>query len=460
MRTMKTIFITIFEGVESKNILRTAILPTLLSHPDVRLVLFVKDARRRGYHEAEFKDPRISYEVAGPLRVTGPDVMFVRLKFLLLRTKTTRLRRRMRYGEQEGTGTASYLLGSLLQYLFARPAIQRLARGLDFALVQSDTYASSFEKYHPDLVLCANLFDEPEVHLLREAKRRGVKTIGIINSWDKATSRGILRLLPDRLVVFNNHVRDDLLRYQAVPRDRIFVGGIPHYDQYISLRPWNREEFFRRLNLSPVQQLIVYAPVGSLFGAADWDAIDMLEQCRRDGTFGDRAELLVRFPPNDFIDQTELRKRPWLRYQYPGVRFSEERGTGIDWDMTFPELEELASTLFHMSLLVCYASSISVDAAILDKPVINIGFELRPRARGVKSPVQFFAQTHYEKALATGGIHLARTREDFVEWVNRYLAYPEFDRQGRKRLAEEQCMFLDGKSGERIARYIITVLLT
>lgn len=453
---MKTIFITVFEGTESKNILRTAILPTLLSRPDVRLVLLVKDAQRAAYHAAEFSDPRISYEVAGQLRVTGPDRFFMRLKFLLLRTKTMVLRRRVRYGEQGGG--AQHLSGSVLRFFLARPAAQRLIRGLDFRCVHSDTYAHYFEAYHPDLVLFANLFDEPEVHLLREAKQRGVKTIGIINSWDKATSRGILRLLPDRLVAFNHHVRDDLLQYQAVAGDRIFVGGTPQYDRYVALQSWSREAFFRRLNLDPRQRLIVYSPIGSAYSAADWDIIDMLEQCRREGKFGDHAELLVRFPPNNFIDRAELQKRPWLRYQYPGVRFSEKWGTGIDWDMTFPELEELANTLVHMSVLICYASSISVDAAMMDKPVINIGFEMRPRAKGVKSPTQFYAQTHYEKALATGGIHLVDTREDLVEWVCRYLAHPEYDREGRMRLAREQCAFLDGKSGERIGKYILDFL--
>ncbi|TSD03976.1 MAG: hypothetical protein Greene071436_207 [Parcubacteria group bacterium Greene0714_36] len=453
---MKTIFITIFEGIESKNILRTAILPVLLSRADVRVVLFVKDAARAAYHAREFHDPRILYEVAEPLCVSGPDALFVRLKFLLLNTKTTRLRRRMRY-EEDG-GKVSYFSASLLQYLLARPWAVHLARVLDRALVHSETYGGYFEKYHPELLLCANLFDEPEVHFLREAKRRGVAVVGLINSWDKATSRGMLRLLPDRLVVFNGYLRDDLLRYHAVPADKIFIGGIPQYDQYFSFRPESRSEFFRRLGLDARQRLIVYSPIGSICGTADWDIIDMIEQYRREGAFGDGMELLVRFPPNDFVDQKEIKKRPWLRYQHPGVRFSEARGTGIDWDMTFPELEELANTLFHMSMVICYASSISVDAAVIDRPVINIGFELRPRVKGVKSPVQFYRQTHYEKALATGGIHLAHTREDLVEWVRQYLAHPECDREGRRRLATEQCAFLDGKSGERIGAFILDFL--
>lgn len=453
---MKTIFITVFEGTESKNILRTAILPTLLSRPDVRLVLFVKDHQRVVYHQAEFNDPRISYEVADPLRITGPDAIFIHLKFILLRTKTTLLRRRMRY-DADG-GVVQYCGGLILQYILAHPAFQRIARILDEMLVHSTTYAGCFEKYHPDLVLFANLFDEPEAHFLREAKERGIKTVGIINSWDKATSRGILRLLPDRLIAFNNHIRDDLIRYQAVPPDKIFVSGIPQYDRYIAFTSESREVFLKRLGMDAVSRFIVYSPVGSVCGTADWDIIDMLERQRSAGEFGNDIELLVRFPPNDFPSQDEMKKRPWLRCQQPGIRFSKQRGVGIDWDMTYAEIDELANTLFHMSVLVCYASSISVDAAVMDRPVINIGFEMRLRDKKVKSPVQFYGQTHYEKALATGGIHLSETKADVALWVKKYLADPGLDRAGRRRLVAEQCAFLDGKSGGRIGRFILDFL--
>jgi len=133
--------------------------------------------------------------------------------------------------------------------------------------------------------------------------------------------------------------------------------------------------------------------------------------------------------------------------------FSEERG--IDWDLNFDDLRHLKNTLYHMSLIVCYASSISVDAAIFDKPVININFEIRPNELMVKSPTQFYRMTHYKKALETGGIKMAESSEKLLEWINRYINNPEVDREGRGRLVREQCQFTDGKSGERIGNFIL-----
>ena len=46
---MKTIFITIFQGVEAKNILRTKVFAELMKHPDIRPVLFVQSRERAEY---------------------------------------------------------------------------------------------------------------------------------------------------------------------------------------------------------------------------------------------------------------------------------------------------------------------------------------------------------------------------------------------------------------------------
>ncbi len=451
---MKTIFITIFEGVESKNILRTPVFETLMRRKDIRLVLFTKSQKRAEYHKREFNDPRIVYEVVENPKVIGFDWIFRKLKYVLLRTETTKLRRRMDYDMRKNY--ISYRWGDLVNWFCARRTILRVVRILDYHLVRDRVYARYFEKHKPDLIFLANLFDEREVHFLREAERHDVKTIGFINTWDRVSARCVLRLLPDRLVVFNDLVKEELICYDDADPEQIFVGGIPQYDQYFSLRPSLREEFFRGLGISSATKLIVYSPIGSAFSNSDWNMMDLLVRLTKEGKFGENIAVLVRFPPNDFIDPKDLEKRPDLLYTYPGTRFSEKRG--VDWDMNFAELKYLSDTLYHMSLLVCYASSISIDAAALDRPVINLNFEVRPHETLSKSPTQFYQMAHYKKAIDTGGIRLVGSESELIAWVKKYLENPALDREGRKRIVESQCKFTDGKAGERIASFILNNL--
>jgi hypothetical protein len=388
--------------------------------------------------------------------VKGPDAVFRKLKFLLLRTETMAMRRRTRYREQGGI--VSYLGGSLFNVMFAMPFIRRIVRTLDYLVVKNNTFSPFFDRYHPDMVVMAGLFDEQELHLLREAKRRGVHTIGLINSWDRVTARCILRLLPDSFIVWNQQAKEEIKKHDEANEDNIFVGGMPHYDRYVQMTPWTRDRFFEKLEISAKMKLIVYAPIGSSYGHADWEIIDLLYRLNGEERFGQDVAILVRFPPNDFVSQEEIKKRPHLLYDHPGVRFSATRG--VDWDMTTQELEYLANTLHHMSLLICYASSISVDAAMLDRPVINLIFQVRDNVSEVKSIKDFYPMAHYRGVLQSGGVRLVGSEEELITWVKTYLVDPARDREGRALLAKNQCEFLDGKSGERMGHFILKKLAT
>lgn len=448
---MKTIFISIFEGVEAKNLLRTDVVKTILENPDVRIVFFTKDQDRVEYYKKEFNDSRMLYEVVPTPKVVGFDRFFRFLKFQLLRTGTTDLRRRMVFEVKRNYFT--YFLGIVFNRILARPFFIRLSRNLDFLLVKNSIYKSYFDKYRPDLVFCANLFEEPETNLLREAKHRGIKTVGFINSWDKPTARSIIRLIPDDLIVFNDELKEDLIRYDLFSEENIFVSGVPQYDRYFRNNFWKREEFFKKVDIDPNKKFIVYAPMGRTYSTSDWDIIDLLYGWKKEGKLAEDVEILVRFPPNDFIDQVELDKRLWLKYDQPGKLFSNRRG--IDWDLNEWDLEYLKNTLHYLSVMICYASSISVDAAILDKPVININFEIRPNELLSKSPTQYYKMTHYQKALRTGGIRLAESPEKLLDWINRYMSNPGTDLNGRRRLVEEQCKYIDGGAGKRVGKFIL-----
>jgi len=453
----KRLFISVFEGVEAKNLLRTDFFPILQQDRDIETVLLMKSDDRIELYRKELGERRLYYERLPYERSLGRgfDRLFGILKFMLLNTETTRLRRRMAY---ETSGNVfSYAFFSFLSFLIARRFIRKALRSLDFFLVRPSLYRPWFVRYKPDLVFLAHLFEEPEIHLLREARRHGVKTLGLVNSWDKVTARAIMRLLPDHAAVFNSVVRDELIQYNDMAPGRISVVGIPQYDVYFKHdRAFSCEDFLRGLGVPADHRLIVFAPFGRSFNDTSWQMIDRLQTLIEEGTLGEKVSLLVRFQPNDFLEEEELKNRPWLRYQYPGIRFSAERG--VDWDMDKYDIELLSDTLACMSVLVCYASSISVDALAFDKPVINIGYEIDTQSPPLKQPTQHFKFTHYNKVLKTGGIKFVRSETELVNALTAYLAEPQKDHDGRERLLRQQYEFTDGQSGARLAHLVQNTL--
>ena len=450
---MKTIFITIFQAVEAKNILRTSVATALLRDPDVALVCLVPSEDRKAYYEREIVHPRISYEVLSPEPRGLAERFFSMLKFHLIRTATMDLKRTLR--RADGGSALGYAMNLAANRLLARPFVRGIARSLDAHVVTDRNVERVLRDRKPSLIFLAHLFDDLEISILREAKRLGIPTIGFINSWDKVTARCMIRLLPDRLLVFNALVRDEAVAHADMPEERITLVGIPQYDYYRTTVPRARAAFAAAFGIAPERRIIVFAPNGRYSARADGAMIDLLHGWIEEGAIPNAA-LLVRFQPNDAVDRREIERRPWLIYDIPGKRFGSERGG--DWDMDERDLARLRDTLAHAAVVVCYTSSLSVDAAVFDRPVINVNFDLVRIPKRSESPIQYYGMTHYQNALATGGIRVVSDRDSLLAWINRYLEHPECDAAGRERLVRKQCHVCDGRAGERMAARILETL--
>ncbi len=450
---MKTILISILQGIEAKNILRTEICKTLLATPDIRLVFLVGTKDKLDYYGREFTHPRMIYELVLPVKVSRWDRFLGFLKFKLINTETIDLRRKLA-AKDNRVSFFLYPFIFLFNRIFARRIFRKFVRQLDQSLAPSADFSCLFDKYNVAAVFLAHLFDDTEAALLREAKRRGIVNVGLINSWDKLTARCMLRVLPDKLLVYNDIVKKEAVEYADMPPENVVAVGVPHYDQYFTDKPPSLDEFYKRANIDSKKRIILYSPIGKYFSDSDWDIIDLLNGFTENELRSYNVELLVRFQPNDFVSEIEIKKRPWLKYDLPGIRFSNKRG--VDWDMNFADLKNLFDTLYYCSLLVCYAASITVEAAILGKPVININFEVKDKQKHSQTPTYFYGMSHYRKVLATGGIRLVNSKEELLKWIKIYLDQPEIDADGRSRLVSEQCWRQDGRAGQRIAGFLIS----
>jgi hypothetical protein len=223
--------------------------------------------------------------------------------------------------------------------------------------------------------------------------------------------------------------------------------------------PASREEFCKKMMIPARNKIILYGPIGRSFDASrelDQTMIDMINEWIGQGELGTRdITLIVRFPPNDFLKEGDTKPRPHAVYQVPGHRFSGKRGQ--DWDMGFDDLALLRDTLGNSDLVITYYSSLSIDGAVFDKPVINVDFNVE-NGKIVERRHPYYETSHYQKAAATGGIRLVTSREELREWIRRYLADPSLDRQGRANLVRTQCWKADGKSGRRAGEFLLSCL--
>lgn len=450
----KTILIPILQGVAGRNILRTDIF-RLLQKPWLRVVLLLSSEERIAYYRRTFYGERIEYAVVPRVALTGIiDRAVSRLKVSLLRTGTMDVKRRMLLDERGKN--VHYIISFLFNRLFGHRVFVKLLQWFDSRFVHTYHFDEIFKTYKPDMVFTANLFSDTEAALVREAKQHAIRTVGIVNSWDKLTSRSVLRTVPDLLLVHNDIMREEAVRYSVVHREKICVVGVPHFDIYARPPHTSKQEFFKRLGADEAKPLILFAPLGRSFADVDGELLDILTELRVKGKIPKSAQILVRFPPNDTVALHNKKASVGVFIERPGKRFSKERS--VDWDMTIDEIAHLRDELQYIDILITYGSTLMIEAAILDKPIVRPRFDGRTPRKFSESAIRYDGYTHFAPLLRVGGIAEPEDTEELAASINRYLTDPSIHSAGRRRIAETQGFDSGGRASERVASIIHEVL--
>ena len=112
----------------------------------------------------------------------------------------------------------------------------------------------------------------------------------------------------------------------------------------------------------------------------------------------------------------------------------------------------------HSDVVVNVASTLAIEAAIFDTPVVNVSFDGETPSEWVRSARRYYRFTHYVNITRHDAVRVAETPAQLVEQVGRYLDDPSLDRDGRRQVVLEQCQFLDGRSAERVAGFVVDEL--
>src|SRR3989344_13302 len=461
---IKTIFVTIFQGVEFRNLVRSDVCKLLAASPNIRLIFFTNSEVKKKYYASEFNGPNIVYEVIENYRPTSPlNGIFWFLKFNLIKTKTIDIKREQQLRREKKY--FKHFLKLVFNRLFARKFFRRIARFADWRLVRDDFFAPYFKKYQPRLVLAAHLFSDMEGALVRQAKKMGVPTVGVINSWDKLTARCMIRILPDKLMVHNRLVKEDAAKYADMASADILVTGLPHFDFYINEGRTPKEDFFGKNGLKPEEKIILFCPAGTVkdleahaksekfysqYSDPDTETIALLDGLIASGELGDNLRLVVRFPPNDNVNISGGYKTKVV-FQTPGRRFTLDRGQ--DWDMNRDDFKELADTLYYSSVVLTYPSTMVIDAAAFKKPVINLDIDFPNTPRNFLT--WFYEVDHYQPVLKTKAAPVVKTKAEMAEWIKKFLKDPEINKKEREELVKLECEPFDGRAGQRVADFVL-----
>lgn len=202
---------------------------------------------------------------------------------------------------------ASPLMQRLLdRRAFARTGINaRLGAGLtalEAAVPPDPGIVAQMRANAPDLVLATPLVDlgSDQVDWIKAARALGIPSALAVASWDNLTNKGIIQVVPDRVIVWNDFQKTEAIELHGVAPEAIEVTGAQLYDQWFERRP-SRDyaSFCVELGLDPERRTILY--VGStIFIVRDETPFvrRWIEAVRREGGPAVRsANILIRPHP-------------------------------------------------------------------------------------------------------------------------------------------------------------------
>lgn len=452
---MKTIFITSFNPFVTRNILLTDVLATLKKQPELRIVVFCPDYKA-DYFQEILADTDVSIEPVRVQQATRQDILFHFLGRSLINTSSLRMHRRELFHRNKKF--LNFSISQFLSLLGYIPGIKQCVRWLDYLTINTNRFVHYFENYKPDLVFAPDVFHGDDVHFLAEAKKRGIVTVGMVRSWDNITGKGLFRMKPDMLVVNNETIKKEAMRYEGMRAGDIFVGGVPQFDYYLNYQPRaSREAFFAKRGLDPSKKLILFIPVGKRFYDGEGKVLRIIQEAINAGELGN-AQVLVRFPPNDDVDLSGFSPDSNFAVEKPGRQF--QPGIFRDQEMDAEDMARLADSLYYADVLAGYSSSMAIDGAVFGKPFVLVeGFDPDGPRPYTKSCIRFLDYYHVSRFLVeNGSTKLSRSKAEMIADIKNYLNNPQLHAEGRSRLMQEQADPLDGKSGERIGNSIASFI--
>ena len=253
----------------------------------------------------------------------------------------------------------------------------RAYRGIE-RLMPADRGVQTFIGTHaPDLVFVSPLVTlgpsgGAQTEAVKAARALGVPVVVGVASWDHLTSKGLLRVLPDALTVWNDAQLGEAVELHRVPPARVHVTGAQSLDHWFTPAPADAVDRFRASRGVPANVPVVLY-VGSSKNMAPGDSepafverwLAALEQSRA----GERRPFVVVRPHPANLE-------PWLGTELQARL--KHRGAVV-WPTSYSgmplreaEIEGFRDALLSSDAVVGINTTAMIEAAILGRPVLTV----------------------------------------------------------------------------------------
>lgn len=247
----------------------------------------------------------------------------------------------------------------------------RLLTVCEAAIPSSPRIERYLSKLAPDALVVSPLVTDrcPQVDFVKSAQALGIPTALCVASWDHLTTKGLMRIQPDLVAVWNEQQRAEAVEFHGTPPDRIVVTGAHPFDRWFDRRPSrSREVFCRRVGLRPEVPFILFVGSTASISApgAEVEFVRRWVPAVRGGLAGRIGDVGVLVRPH-----------PYNSAHWNGVDMSDLGNVAV-----FPrhganpvneqDRADYFDSLYHSAAVVGVNTSAMIEAAIVRRTVHTV----------------------------------------------------------------------------------------
>jgi hypothetical protein len=232
------------------------------------------------------------------------------------------------------------------------------------AIPSSPILESFIRSRQPDVLLVTPLVTDrsTQVDLVKSAHAVGVPVGLCVASWDHLTTKGLMRVQPDLVSVWNQEQLAEAVEFHGASRDRIVVTGAQPFDRWFKRHPTPRAVFCRKVGLDPAKPFVLFvgstasisAPEAEVGFVRRW-----IEALRRVPALAGVGVLVRPHPYN----ATQWRDTDLTRM--PGVEVYPRSANPVNES----DRQDYFDSLFHSDAVVGVNTTAMIEAAIVGRTV-------------------------------------------------------------------------------------------
>lgn len=319
------------------------------------------------------------------------------------------------------------------------------------------------QHHQPNLVLSSMLSHSlrlrcsTDLPVVVAAHSLSIPTCTLIQSWDNLSSK--ISVLPNWVKAYftwSYSMSKELIDLNPrISPKTVKVVGSPQYDFHndnslIS----SREDFLQKMGLDFNRPYIVIGTGTSRWMPDEMDKIIQLVRVLH--SVKPDLQSVIRLHPKDQGERWSAYLPILNEYGVFLQKTSPEKH--MDSGGFIPPADfyrDQINIISHSACVINSSSSLTVDAAIFNKPVICIAYDVKHDSLFPEGRSWAYSQSvHYQRLVASGGVWVVRSEAECITAIDTYLNDPSLHSAEREKLVQTVADNVNEKAGIRLAKEV------